>query len=775
MMEKEDKLALEQTSQSLAKRRRAELVVPATVVDEDQAVNLRAYLKVLSKRRWAITAIAFAVLTVGIVATLKQKPDYRSSAMLEIEKENPNILTVQELFQIEDVSDTYLVTQYRVLQSENLARRVIAQLHLDENKEFSPHARPPAAESTAGGAGQAARPDARTEEEVLKEFEDHLSVDPIRQSRLVKISFESQDPRLAASVVGALADSYIEQNLENRWNATQKAAQWLSQQLDGLKIKLEKSEDELQQYAQSNGLLFLESEQGQTENILDERLRQLQEELTKAQADLYQRESLYRLVQAGSYDSLPGVVDNQLMQNLTLRLADLESRYAQLATTFSPDYPKVKELQNQMDATRGMLHQERQRVADKMRNDYTAAARREALVEQAFDEQQKRANDVAAREVQYGILKREVDTNKQLYQGLLGRLKEAGVSAGLKASNIRIVDSPVTPVRPVRPMVALNLSLAALLGLTCGVSFAFLAEHLDNTLKSSEDVERFLQVPALASIPSADSLNGHRRGVYGLPPNSRLLEKGNGNGNGKGLLKPEWFRIDEVNTQYAALPEAFRGLRTSVLLSTAGRPPRSLMITSAQPGEGKSTVSTNLAISLAQLGQKVLLIDADLRRPCLHKIFQIRSAAGLVGYLTGMRPWRETVIPTTVCGLDVIPCGPVPPNPVELLSSDLVQALIEAASEQYTTVLFDTPPILNVTDSRVLAGQVEGVLLVVKGNATPRELARRAQASAYDVGANIIGVVLNRVDARSGEYYYYYQNYHYGSEDEPGIAEEAKN
>jgi succinoglycan biosynthesis transport protein ExoP len=300
--------------------------------------------------------------------------------------------------------------------------------------------------------------------------------------------------------------------------------------------------------------------------------------------------------------------------------------------------------------------------------------------------------------------------------------------------------------------VALNLGLALALGLCCAVGVAFLLEHLDNTLKSAADVERFLRLPALAMIPAAESVNGHRRGVYALASRSKRL----GNGDGESLQKPEgWVRIDQAGPKTSALSEAFRSLRTSVLLSSAERPPRSLLVTSAQPSEGKTTVSFNLSISLTQLGRRVLLIDADLRRPNIHRALGIRGAQGVVSYLTGQQDWPAVVIPTSVNGLEVIPCGPVPPNPAELLSSDRMRELIRQATAEYDTVVLDSPPLLNVADGRVLATQVEGVVLVVKGNATPRELAQRAQGYARDVGANIIGVVLNNIDVRQGDYYYY--------------------
>jgi polysaccharide biosynthesis transport protein len=758
----ENKIQLFEPIRAKLERLRPELLEPYQITEAEEGPDLRAYWRIFQKRRWTILSILLVTFAAVLIVTIKEKPVYRANALLEIEKENPNIATVQELFQMEAVSDNYLETQYKVLQSDTLARRVIEELRLSQVKEFNP----PKGEwfwqnAHAAGLTEGLAVDPETEQAILVRFNDRLSVEPVRRSRLVEVSFESQNPQVAANAVNALASNYIQENLESRWQTAQKASEWLSEQLQSFKAKLEKSEDDLQLYAQKNGLLFLETEKGDTENIVDERLRQLQDELTRAQADRYAKESLDRLAEAGDYSSLPGVEDNKLMQDLTERLSDLEKEEAALTPTFTNDYPKVKQLQSQIDDVQKVLNQERKRAAQRIVDEYTAAVRREALVREAFEQQQQQANRVAARAVQYNILKREVDTNKQLYEGLLQRLKEAGVSAGVNASNIRIVDAAVAPTKPVSPRPILNLGLALLLGLGCGIGAAFLQEHLDDTLKNSDDIERLLHVPSLALIPSRDSLNHTSAGLYEAAERTPALA--NGNGNHASLMKSSenaWIRIDGNGTQHSAFSEAFCGLRTSVLLSAAGRPPRSLTFVSAEPGEGKTTIASNLAISLAQLGKRVLLIDGDMRRPCVHKLFDIEDRSeGLVTCLTGDHGWRQLVRPTGMTDLSCLVCGPVPPNPSELLSSDRMQMLIREAMVDYDFVLVDAPPLLNVADGRILATMVEGAILVVKGGFTPRELAQQAQLHIRDVGAHLIGVVLNDVDVRLNGYYKAYYKY----------------
>ena len=735
------------------------------IIEPGVPLDLRAYGRILRKRFTTIAIVFFVVFAVSLIATLKEKPVYRAQVLLEIQKENADIPTIKDLYELESVSDSYLKTQDTILASESLAERVIDQLRLDTLREFNAPSwwslerfrSAPRKPTFALGPPSAAH-DSAVYQRVLERFQDRLSIEPVMQSRLVTVRFDSGNAELSARIVNTLADDYIDQSLEARWAATQKATDWLSQQLVGIKAKVQKSEEQLQDYARHNGLVFLENDKGASENVANERLQELQEELTKAQADRYEKEAVYRLVQSGDYGSLPGVVENKLIQDLSERQAELKRQLAELSTKFKAEYPRVKELQSQLDEIEATLKEERQRAADKITNEYLAAVRREGLVEQALGDQQKQVDAIAEKAVQYNILKREVETNKQMYEGLLQRLKEAGVSASLKASNIRVVDSAEPPAKPAKPRIPLNLAVAALLGLGLGVSTAFLQERLDDTLKGADDVERVFGLSALALIPTVRSLNGDRPSVRKLLDRTLPLKSAHNGHNGTASNPAaRWHRIDidrdHSEKPQAALVEAFRSLRASVLLSTADHPPGSLLITSTQPGEGKTTVATNLAISLAQLGQRVLLVDADLRFPSLRRLFRTPESLGLVSYLTGQQDWRAAVCPSGSPGLDLLLCGPVPPNPAELLSSKSMGALLSAAKSEYGFVILDSSPLLTLADSRILAALVDGVLLVVKSGATPREQVIQSQTGIRSAGANLIGVVLNNVSLQTNGYY----------------------
>lgn len=731
------------------------------LLEAEETFDVRSYGRILHKRLTTILIVFFILFTTVLIVTLKERPVYRAQALLEIQKENPEIPTIKELYELEEASDAYLRTQYGILGSESLARRVIDQLQLESLPEFNsrkwwqlwPRTKKQTPRQIFAVGPMPENRDREISERVLERFQDRLTIDPISRSRLVAVRFDSRDPELAARIANTLAQDYIDQNLEGRWQATEKAGDWLSQQLVGVKARVEKSEDELQSYARRNGLVFLETDKGASENVVNQRMHELQEQLTKAQAERYEKEALYRLVQTSDAGALPGVFDNKLIQDLSERLAELKRELAQLSTTFNPDYPRAKEIQSQIDEIRASLQEERQRAADRIVNDYSAAVRRESLVRQAVEEQQKQVNLIAEKSIQYNILKREVDTNKQLYEGLLQQLKSAGISAGLRASNIRIVDSAEPPATPAKPRKLLNLATAVFLGLGLGVFAALFQERLDDTIRGDDDVQRLFGLPPLALIPVVPVSNGDRRGIQKiLPQGETHAFNGNGAGN---KSKPFWFRIDRDAMQHAPLVEAFRSLRASVLLSTPDKPPSSLLVTSAQPGEGKTTVASNVAISLAQLGHRVLLVDADLRFPSQHKLFSTSRGPGLVGYLTGQQDWRTAVMPTGSRGLDIMVCGPVPPNPCELLSSQRMGALIRSASEEYAFIILDSSPMLALADSRILAPLVEGVLLVVKSGTTLREQFTHAQSGIRSVGGNLIGVVLNNVDIRTNGYYDY--------------------
>ena len=486
-MDEENKIERNEPAAPASERPRRASSSPYETVETEETLDLLAYWRVIRKRRWTILTIFLFLVAIVFVWTLMQKPVYRATALIEIERESPDVPTGQELFELQDadVSTSYLETQYKILGSITLARRVIEQLGLDKLEEFNPPSiwtwlgSEESQASEEGNSTPAFQPGSKSYHKVLRSFDERLAVRPVRRSRLVGVSFESQDPELAARVANALVATYVKRTVEEREKAIQEVSEWVKRQLSGVKVRLAESEKGLQVYVRGSGLQFLDAE-NTSENIVNRRLSQLQAELTNVEVARYQKESLYRLVEAGDYGSLPGVFESKLMQDLTVRLAELKRQDAQLSTTFTPEYPTVKQIRNQIDEIEAVLARERERGAQRITNDYLAAMRRENLLRQAFEGEQKRARQISDKLVQYNILKREVETNRSLYGGLLGRLKQTMVSAELKFSNIRIIDAADPPDRPVRPRLVLNLALAMFLGLGLGLGTAFVQEFLGN-------------------------------------------------------------------------------------------------------------------------------------------------------------------------------------------------------------------------------------------------------------------------------------------------------
>jgi succinoglycan biosynthesis transport protein ExoP len=733
-------------------------------VSPEEAPHLLDYWRVVVKRRWVVLSCLLIVFSTVAIGSLKQKPVYQGEVLIEINPEQPNVLNFKEVLQISTADvDSYRETQYKVLGSRTLADRVIRDLQLYRFPEFyrkrmllglvesDPEEIP--SPSDPGPP----EPSMDAYRNSLKHFEDSLSVSPVRRSNLVKVSFDSQDPKLAARVANQLSADYIDQNLQVKWDETVKASEWLSGQLVGLKAKLEKSEDALQAYARANSILFVEEKQ----NLVNARLQQLQEAYSKAQADRFQKESLYSLVQAGMVQDLPGFLSNKLIQDLAVRLAELEQDYAQLTATVKPDYPKAVALKRQIDALQAALDNQKKALAQNIVDDYQSAAANEKYLAGALEQQKKEVNDIAEKSIQYNILKREVDTSKQLYEGLLQRLKEAQVSAGLKASNIRIVDAAEVPKRPVKPRLLLNLALGMILGLGLGIGLAFFQEYLDNTLKTPDEVETLLRLPSLGVVP-VFPLDG-----AGKAAEVKLVS----------IAPTKGTQIGPAIQTNPATVEAFRSLRTSILLS-ADPVPKSLLITSALPGEGKTTMVVNLGATLASLGSRVVIVDCDMRRPACHRSTGVENKPGFVQCLTGRVELGEAVLPVPGVGnLSVVPCGPIPPNPAEVLSSPLTGELLRRLRTEFEYVLVDSPPLLSVADSRILATLTDAVVLVVRAYETPQDAVRRARSLLYGAGARILGVALNDVDIRRDGYaysYYYRYGYGYGYESTPATPDDPE-
>jgi succinoglycan biosynthesis transport protein ExoP len=546
---------------------------------------------------------------------------------------------------------------------------------------------------------------------------------------------------LATEIANALVRTFVEENFRTKYESVTQTSVWLSTELADLQMKVQTSEEKLVRYQKDHSILGVDEKQ----NIVTAKLDELNKELTAAQTDRIQKESHYRLAQTGDpavFTKTSRDGTGSMLEMLRGREAELSTQYAQATTQFGSGYPKVAELNNQLKQLRTEIAAEQTRMQNDIHNEYLAAVQRENLLTIAFEQQKREANQLNESAIEYSVLKRDAESNRQLYQDLLQRLKEAGVSAGLRSSNIRVVDVARTPTYPIKPNVPRNLQLGLLLGLACGIGLAFVLESLDTSIRNMEEVSAISTLPALGTIPLQTSRNGHSR--KRLKTVSADIEKSE---------SPALVTYVRPKSEGA---EAYRALRTSILLSSFGAPPKVILVTSALPQEGKTTISANSALVLAQRGSRVLLIDADLRRPGIDKLFGFRSRGGLSSVISGVDKIDDVMVPfTRVPNLWIMPAGPIPPQPAELLGSSVMKDHITRWRNEFDHIIIDTPPCLSVTDAVLLSPEADRVILVARSGKTTKAALRRACDLLLQVNARIMGIVLNALDLRSGDAYYY--------------------
>ena len=714
----------------------------------EEEPNLRDYIDVILRRKWiVISCLAISVVTVAIASLLMNRI-YKAEATIEIAPENPKITTFQEVVELEpqpQQTDSFYETQYKLIESKSLAKEVVSALQLDLHPEFAVKEKKPGfisfvndtfaqilqANEKKSDPIEIEKRQLAREEGLLDSFLDRVKVTPDRKSRLVQISFESSFPELSAKVANTLVDEYIGWVLERKLDATKAARRFLEKQLGEVKAKLERAEEELSSYAKGADIVSLDEKF----NLTYKQLAELNDALSKAETERLTKEALYKEIQAGNYEYFPQVISDSSIQTLDEEHTKLKSQYDNMSVIYGPNYPEMKQLAAQLGRIQSDIKGRINGIAESIKKDYQTALTKQNILMQRTDEQKKLVTKLNDKTVQYRILEREVETNKSIYQNLLQRLKETEVASGIRATNIQVVDYASTPLIPYKPNIKLNMLLATLMGLMGGVFLAFIFEHFDNTIKDEEEVKRRFSLPFLGAIPLVDEneLQDLEKVVYANP---------------KSLVS-----------------EAFRVIRTSILYSSPNSPPKSLLITSTQPLEGKTTCASNLALSFTQSGLKVVLIDADLRKPRLHKLFLNNGYAfGLSTYLVGKMELSGVINRTSLDGLDIITSGPIPPNPAELLGSKRMKELIEHLLEEYDHVILDGPPIAGFADSRLLSSVVDGVLLVTSIGITQRQTLRSSIEDILRVRGRIIGTIVNRLESRRSKYGYSY-HYYYNNEE----------
>jgi capsular exopolysaccharide synthesis family protein len=752
-------------------------------------VHLLDYWRAIRKRLWLVIGIV-ALITMLAVVYVARKPDfYEAQARVQVDLEETGNLVnnTRPLYGPTD-DPIYFNTQLQILVSPGLLRRVVRTLDLEHNPDFFKGAqrqstwqtllrmvglgskpkelpRPPDQLPLTTSVAQATAREDLNEAKRLAPYVNTilagLKAEPVKETRgyyketrLIDIKFTHTDPGVAEKVVNAIAEVYVFSNLEKRTEANSTTGDFLQKRIAELQQQIRTSEERLVNYAKNNQIISLDPNQ----NTVVERLAGLNQQLLQAENERKTAEAAYNA--AKTPDAANALVDDGGKQNADLeaKLIELRQKRALLLVDATEEAPEVKEVDQQISELDKQLRDQRSRksatLLTNLNTRYQQALEREQSLRKAFEQQRAQTLSQNEAAINYRIIQQEIETNKSLLNGLLQGAKENDVVLAGKPNNISIVDYALTPDAPVGPNRTRTVIAAFFLSIGLGLGLALFFEYLDDTVHSTEEVERVLHLPALAVIPSIGSTT--RRRVLGRASKTTALQKQvNGNSTGSSELL---MNLDSRSP----LAEAYRHLRTSVLLSTAGRAPKSLLVTSSLPGEGKTTTAVNTAISLAQTGASVVIIDADMRRPRLQSIFDMHGQLGLSSILSSDASEDDMLAVVRAdeeSGLSVLTSGPIPPNPAELLGSDQMRRLIATLQANYTHVVVDSPPVSSFTDGVLISTMVDGVLLVVHGGKSSRHIVRRSKQLLSDVGAKIFGVVLNNVNLQSHDYYYYQSYY----------------
>jgi len=684
--------------------------------------TLHDYLRILVKRRWTILAVFVTAVSLAAMQIFTATPIYQATVQILIERQSPRVLETQVQNPYDFQGEEFYQTQYKLLESRALAKKVADKVNLKD--------RPPFAQMFSqlpADVDEATRQ--RLEESLVDAVVKSVEVSPVRSSSLVNVSYSSADAKFAAQVANILAQAYIEQSLELRFAASQEAAAWLQKKLAEARKKLEESEARLNQYKRQHNIVALEDK----ESITAQKLEQLNKELVSAQTKRMEVETRFREVSAGR--PIAEVMNNPLIQTLKAQEAKLITEQSELSKKYGEGHPRMIQLSQELVAIRGKIHAEMEVVKQTIKNEYSMAKAQEENLKKALEEHKNVAQDQSDVGIQYRVLLRDVETSRALYENMLKSLKSTTATDNLPATNIRIVYPAMMPEVPVSPRKVRTLLLSLALGLFFGVGLALVLESLDTTLKTPEDVENWLEIPNLALIPHIDTA-----GNPGEVP-----------------------ELVVFHGHQPLASEAYRVLRTSILFSSPGQAPRFLLVTSTLPTEGKTLTTANLAMAMAKAEGEVLLLDADLRRPTLHQLFQVPREPGLSNFLVGEID-ALPVVATPVPQLFLMPAGAIPPNPSELLGSERMRELLLRCQERFVRVILDSPPLISVTDAAILSTQVDGVLLVIKAEYVPRKAARDARAHLQELHAPLLGTVLNDVPLQREGYYYshyrYYSSYY---------------
>ena len=754
-----------------------ELPRPKEAQAAPQEIHLAEYWAVVVKRQILIGIAAGLAVVTALAVSLVTKPLYQATTLLDVERDKGSPLDIGAGQVAELYSPEFVPTQVRILKSREISERVVRRLNLATNPEFNPPKKSflMAASPAAADKGKLAE---RQVVAVAKRLQGSIEVTPIRGTNMVDLSFAAPTPELAADITNALAAAYVEWNTESKFRVVGQASQFLASQIEQLKAEVEEREQRLQAYSRSKDIVSVDPQT----NITLQKLEALNRDYSAAVGERVSKEARYYEVQNSRPEAIADSLSEGLVSQLRNDQLKLERDYAERLNLFKPDWPAMQQLQAQIDKGRqhldGVIEETVSKARETAKSDYLTALRREESLQAVLKSQKSEAMTLNTNAVEYNNLKVEVSTKRALMDTLFKRQSETEVSSrlsGSRESNVRVVDRAVPPSSRFRPSYRKNLLLGLFVGLAGGIGLAFFLEYMDRSIRRLEQVEQQLGLPALGVIPHVGPSSGKG---YGYGYGYGLLKYGYGRRRKKGTVaegKPAEPAPDVELLPHShprsTVTEAYRAFRAALLLSRAGGV-KSIVVTSGFPGEGKSTTAVNLGVVLAQLGKKVLLIDADLHKARLHEVLKVSNRIGLVSILAQEIDAQTAIHATAVPGLAIITAGPSSPNPSGLLASEAMRQLLKAAEKTFDYVVFDSPPVQAVADALILGNMADGVVLCVKGGDTPREQVARARDRLLRANVRILGVLINNLSepatGYSGKYYYYerYSSGYYGMDDQ---------
>jgi len=749
---------------------------------ERKEIDLLEYWHIILKRKWILITFAAVLVVFVAIFSFTSTPLYQATASIMIEEPSSSMLSIQDImgyggYYRSDYLGTYFNTQLKLLTSRSLAERVAKKMNFPARPEFraSARSRTSLVQSaknfvTLRWLFKRKKP---VESEEKIQYQPNLysayaftvlgglSVSPVEETRLVDVSYTSPHPVLAADIVNTLIEEFINFSIESRYEATQQASEFLTEEIAKLRDDLGAKERALQRYGEEKKLLFLSKDESSVVN----KFADVSTALTEAQVDRIKKESLFRELKGLKADSLPEFVSNSLIQSLKTSYTQAKNDYDERSKIFKPDYPEMIKLKARMDSLKLELENEIRKAVDASEADFRASQKKEVSLQDMLESQRTEVSKMDSNAILYNSLRIEVENMRELLNSLVSKQNETLVSArlgGLRTSNIKIIDRALVPGGPFTPNTRMNILMALLVGLVGGLGLIFLVEYMDNTVKGPEDAEKITGLASLGIIPflSPDGLKkrSEQYGGYSYGAESAAGEES----------IPEVSEIELINHLFPkfSISEDYRTVRTSILFSHSDTQPKTICFTSTLPQEGKTATVANIAVSFAQLEGKVLLVDCDMRKPRLHKIFKVRNLVGLSGYLTGKVTFEDAIQKTSVENIWILPSGPHPPNPAELLNSRRMKELLTLVKERFDVILIDTPPVLAVIDPVIISSLADSTVIVIRAGKTTRKPLAKAVAEIRKAKSDVIGVIFNEVkigpQGAVGPYYHYYQ-YDYAS------------